>query len=146
MCDGQVGGRVSHSCMYACTHTGDSMIALGCSSEPGRLLLVQLCRLMGSHEKKEPESRCTEDDRVSKRATAAVGGFPPESAPPLTIPIKPSANCSDSVANSTNLLYRSFISLSFYFFNPPNHLPFSNTYIYSHIHTQCLPEGLCPSD
>lgn len=56
------------------------MIALDYSSEPGRLLLVQFCHLMSSHEKRELESRCTEDDRAGKQATAAVVmgglGFP----------------------------------------------------------------------
>lgn len=90
---------------------------------------------------------------IESTASAAEGGFPPESAPPLTIPIKTSANCSDSVANSTNLLYRSFISLPLSLFTfstlPPSplfHLPFLNTRTHTHTHTvpawRALPKRL----
>lgn len=83
MCDGQDG--VIHSFIHACAHshtythttdTGDSMIALDCSSEPVCLLLVQFCHLMSClHVKREPESRCTEDDRASERVTAEGVGY-----------------------------------------------------------------------
>lgn len=73
------------------------------------------------------------------------GGFP-ESAALMTIPVKPSANCSDSVANFTKSLL-SF--LRFLLFHSPSTVSFSSislslehtlTHMYAHTytHSPCL--------
>ncbi len=109
--------------------TGSKVLRIGVS---GKGKCVSNLALMSLPRQKEPESNCTKDER---------GGFP-ESATLVTIPVEPSANCSDSVANFTTSLL-SFFRFYFFILSPhclfPSSPSLKRTHACTHTHTHTLP-------